>query len=225
MPPRAPLRIDVVSDIICPWCFIGTRRLEQALAALDGAAAVTVTYHPFLLDPSIPPAGVDLRERLRKKYGADPETMFARVEGAARESGIPLDFAKVTRTVSTIAGHTLMRHAIARGTQPALGAALFDAYFLQGKDVGQESTLAELGAAHGFAIDEALSLIRDEAELRRTRDEAAAWARKGIQGVPFFVFDERLAVSGAQPVAVLAGAIERALAERAGEAPLVPGAS
>jgi predicted DsbA family dithiol-disulfide isomerase len=127
--------------------------------------------------------------------------------------------------VSTVAGHTLMRHAIAKGTQPALGAALFDAYFLQGKDVGQESTLAELGAAHGFALDEALSLIRDEAELRRTRAEAGAWAQKGIQGVPFFVFDERLAVSGAQPATVLKSAIERALSERASSASPVPGAS
>jgi predicted DsbA family dithiol-disulfide isomerase len=210
-----PLSIDVVSDIICPWCFIGTRRLDQALAARDASAApVTVTYHPFLLDPSIPAAGVDLRERLRTKYGADPETMFARVEGAARESGIPLDFAKVTRTVSTVGAHTLMRHAIPKGTQAALGAALFDAYFLKGLDVGQEGTLAELAATHGFAHDEALSLVRDEAELSRTREEASAWARKGIQGVPFFIFDGRLAVSGAQPVAVLAGAIERATSEK-----------
>jgi predicted DsbA family dithiol-disulfide isomerase len=216
MTQAAPLSVDVVSDIICPWCFIGSRRLSQALEAMPGVA-VEVAYRPFLLDPTIPPEGVDLRERLRKKYNADPETIFARVEAAGRETGIPLDFSKVRRTVSTIAGHTLLRHALEKGTparQAALGDALFDAYFLQGRDVGQAETLAEIAGPHGFAVDETLALVRDEAELRQTRAEATEAARNGISGVPFFIFDGRLAVSGAQPVAVLRGAIERALSER-----------
>lgn len=205
----AAIQVDVVSDIICPWCFIGTRRLGQALASLPEVEA-NVVYRPFLLDPSIPAEGTDLRERLRKKYGADPETMFGRVEAAARETGIPLDFKKVTRTVSTIAGHTLLRHALDKGTQRALADALFDAYFLQGRDIGQADTLAELATGHGFTVDEALALLRDEAELAATRAEASEAARSGVQGVPFFVFGGRLAVSGAQPVAVLRSAIERA---------------
>jgi predicted DsbA family dithiol-disulfide isomerase len=209
----APLHIDVVSDIICPWCFIGTRRLSQALAATPGAA-VEVEYRPFLLDPTIPAEGVDLRERLRKKYNADPETMFSRVEAAARETGIPLDFSRVRRTVSTVRGHTLLRHAVAKGTQRALGDALFDAYFLQGRDIGEPETLAAIAEPHGFALDETLALLRDEAEDGQTRAEAAEAAQSGIQGVPFFIFDRRLAVSGAQAVPVLRGALERAIAER-----------
>jgi predicted DsbA family dithiol-disulfide isomerase len=209
----APLRIDVVSDIVCPWCYIGTRRLEQAIDSLDGAGsaeAPLVAYHPFLLDPSIPAAGVDLREQLRRKYGGDPEAMFARVEAAARETGIPLDFAKVQRMVSTVGAHTLLRHAAARGTQRALADALFEAYFLDGRDIGQATVLAVLAERQGFSADEALRLIGDEKERRRTREDAEESERRGVEGVPFFMFGDRLALSGAQPLKVFRSTIERA---------------
>lgn len=212
----APLRIDVVSDIVCPWCYIGTRRLEQAIESLGGAAsaeAPVVAYHPFLLDPSTPVAGVDLREQLRRKYGGDPEAMFARVEAAARETGIPLDFAKVQRMVSTVGAHTLLRHAAARGTQRALADALFGAYFLDGRDIGQPSVLAALAERQGFSVDEALSLIGDENERRRTREDAEESERRGVEGVPFFMFGDRLALSGAQPLKVFRSTIERARTE------------
>ncbi|HEY5146143.1 MAG TPA: DsbA family oxidoreductase [Polyangiaceae bacterium] len=209
----APLRIDVVSDIVCPWCYIGTRRLEQAIDSLDGAGsaeAPLVAYHPFLLDPSIPAAGVDLREQLRRKYGGDPEAMFARVEAAARETGIPLDFAKVQRMVSTVGAHTLLRHAAARGTQRALADALFEAYFLDGRDIGQATVLAVLAERQGFSADEALRLIGDEKERRRTREDAEESEQRGVEGVPFFMFGDRLALSGAQPLKVFRSTIERA---------------
>lgn len=204
------LSIDVVSDVVCPWCLIGTRRLEQALAALPDVKA-TVVFRPFLLDPTASSGGGDLRDRLRKKYGVDPEVMFLRVEAAAKDSGIPLDFAKVRRWASTLGAHTLLRHAIAKGTQPAFARALFDAYFLEGRDIGDVPTLASVAEAHGFTADEATALATDPAELDLTRAEAAAASRRGISGVPFVVLDGRLAVSGAQPVATFKAAIERAL--------------
>jgi predicted DsbA family dithiol-disulfide isomerase len=210
----APLRIDVVSDLVCPWCFIGTRRLEQAIASMgaDGEGVV-VAYHPFLLDPSTPAEGVDLRQQLRRKFGGDPEAMFKRVEASARETGIPLDFAKVTRMVSTVGAHTLLRHAAARGTQRALANALFGAYFLEGADLGQASALATVAESHGFAADEALRLSGDPTERRRTRDEAEESERRGVEGVPFFMFGDRLALSGAQPLKVFRSTIERARLE------------
>src|SRR6201995_6050683 len=97
----APLHIDVVSDLVCPWCFIGARRLEQAIESLGGEPP-SVAFHPFLLDPSTPADGVELRSLRRRKYGGDPETMFARVEGAARETGIPRYGEKGTQRVSTL---------------------------------------------------------------------------------------------------------------------------
>lgn len=205
------LAIDIVSDVVCPWCLIGLRRLEQALAALP-AIEPTIRFHPFLLDPTTPDEGVDLRERLRKKYGVEPQTMFARVEAAARESGIPLDFAKVTRSVPTVRAHTLLRHAADRGTQRALKSALLDAYFLEGRDVGAAPVLAEIAGAHGFAPEEARALVGDEDELAQTRAEAASMSRQGVTGVPFFVLGQRLAFSGAQPIPAMKDALQRALA-------------
>jgi predicted DsbA family dithiol-disulfide isomerase len=209
------ISIDIVSDVICPWCFIGARRLDLALASVAPGIDGDVTYRPFLLDPSTPPEGVDLRARLRAKYGTDPERMFANVEAAARSSGIPLDFAKVRRTPSTVAAHTLLRHAAGKGTQRGLAGALFEAHFLEARDIGNPDVLAALAGAHGFEADEARELLRDEQELSRTRDEALEAAARGVRGVPFFVFAGRFGVSGAQPTETLRAAI----AQAAGAAP------
>lgn len=212
--PRSPLRVKIVSDVVCPWCLIGTRRLELALEAA-GAADADVEFRPFLLDPSTPPEGEDLRGRLRRKYG-NPDAMFARVEAAARQSGIDLDFSRVRRAVSTLRAHTLLRHARPRGTQVALAKALFGAYFLDGQDVSDPALLAPLASRHGFDEAEAARLMGDQAELERTRREADEAARAGVSGVPFTVFGGRYAVAGAQPIEVFRQAIERALAEAAG---------
>ncbi len=207
-----PLPIDVVSDVVCPWCFIGHRRLQQTLGALPIEARVT--FRPFLLDPTTPPEGEDLRERLRRKYGGDPDKMFARVEQAARSSGIELDFSRIRRSCSTVDAHTLLRHAIGRGTQSALADALFTAYFQEGRDIGARDVLRALASQHGFTAEEVDALLSDPSERAETRAEAEGMSAQGISGVPFFVFDERLAVSGAQPPEVLRGAIEQALATR-----------
>lgn len=206
------LRIDIVSDIVCPWCFIGTRRLKAALATFPNLE-VELAYRPFLLDPTTPKEGQDLRERLRAKYGGDPDKMFAQVERAAHASGIPLDFSKVRRSVSTVAPHTLLRHALEKGTQPALAEALFAAYFLQGRDVSRTEVLVELGRAHGFDEGEVERILAAEAELDETRAEASEASRGGITGVPFTILGGALAVSGAQEVNVFRRAIERALSE------------
>ena len=204
------LAIDIVSDVVCPWCLIGLRRMEQALAAFPDVQP-SITFHPFLLDPGTPDEGTDLRDRLRRKYGADPQVMFARVEAAARESGVALDFSKVTRSVPTVRAHTLLRHAADRGTQRALKDALLNAYFLEGRDVGSVAVLADIAVAHGFTNDEARALVTTEAELRETRADARLAAEQGVEGVPFFVLGKRLAFSGAQPVDVMKGAIQRAI--------------
>lgn len=202
------MHIDVVSDIACPWCFIGVERLERALA--ETGAAATVSLHPFLLDPDGPDSGTDLRARLRQKFGADPSPAFARVEEAARETGIPLDFAKLTRSYPTVRAHTLLRHAAAKGTQRALSRALFAAYFLEGQNIADPAVLAEVAAPHGFDSAEVAALVGDPRELAQTRQEAEHAARSGVRGVPLFIFDGRSALSGAQPEAVFREAIRAA---------------
>lgn len=205
------LSIEVISDVVCPWCFIGERRLVTALAARSDVTA-KVTFRPFLLDPSTPREGADLRESLRKKYNVDPDKMFGRVEEAARDAGIPLDFAKVRRYPSTLAAHVLIRHAIDKGTQKAVVDALFSAYFLEGRDVSDPAILDEIAVKNGFSEGEARSLVADASELEASRDEARDYARQGVSGVPFFIFENKIAFSGAQPVSVINDVIEKALA-------------
>lgn len=206
-----PLAITVISDVICPWCFIGSRRLAQVLDGMREEIAPRIDYRPYLLDATVPPEGADLRDRLRRKYGIDPEGMFRRIEQAARDTGIPLDFSTVHRTPNTIPAHTLLRHAGARGTQLALSDALFTSYFLEGQDISDPEVLATLGVRHGFTAEEARALVTSEAEAEATRAEAFGASRSGVSGVPFFIFGGKVAFSGAQPAHVFRGAIAKAM--------------
>ena len=209
------LAVDVYVDVVCPWCFVGSERLERVLGdpALAGA---TVTYHPFMLDPATPPEGIDVPAMLQRKYGVDPRQLWARVEEQARDAGIELDLSRQRLQYPTVRAHTLIRHAHAKGTQRALVRALFRANFIDAWDIGDATVLAEVAAGHGFSIDEAVALVNDEAQLRLTRRAVEAAAQMGIDGVPFFVFNQRLAVGGAQPEAVLREAIAQAQALPAG---------
>lgn len=207
----ASLCIDVFSDIVCPWCFIGSARLQQALQSLSGELEAEVCYHPFLLDPDLPKQGVSLRDKLRKKLGVDPEQVWGRVEAAAADSGLALDLSIQPQIYPTSAAHTLLRHAHCRGTQPELLAALFRAYFQEARNIADEHVLAELAEPHGFTREETLELTTTPCELELTRDEALSAARGGIRGVPFFIFGGSLAISGAQSASVLCGAIRQAL--------------
>lgn len=207
-----PFPIDLAVDLVCPWCLIGEARLSRALAMRPELEA-TVTVRPFLLDPSVPPEGRDLREWLGRRYGKAPDEMFGRVESVAREVGIPLDFAKVRRIPNTLGGHVLIAHAKAKGTQTTLTKALFDAYFLEGADLSITDELAKVAVHHGFERDEVRTLVEDEAERDRIRDEAGALGRKGVSGVPFFVFGGTHALSGAHPEETILRAIDAALAD------------
>jgi predicted DsbA family dithiol-disulfide isomerase len=211
----ASITVDLFSDFVCPWCFIGSTRLEQALEGLANDVTAEVCYHPFFLDPTVPPEGVSIHEKLRKKYGVDPRQLWGRVEAAARESGIPLDLSRQPMMYPTAAAHTLVRHADAKGTQRALASALFQAYFLDAVNISDVGTLAGIAERHGFTRAEATELATAEPELELTREEAISAAQGGIRGVPFFVFAGQLAVSGAQSVDVLQAAIRQALERRA----------
>ncbi|HET8771098.1 MAG TPA: DsbA family oxidoreductase [Gemmatimonadaceae bacterium] len=202
------LHIDVFSDISCPWCFIGTRRLESVLADLPDHQRVIVRHHPYQLHPDAPAGGIDLPAMLRERYGADPTTMFARVEEAAAGAGIALDLSAQPRAYDTAAAHTLIRHAGEKGTQRALVDALFVAYFVGARDISDIAVLSDVAERHGFACDETQRLVTDPDELAYTRHEARVAATSGVRGVPLFIFNDKLAISGAQP----AHAFRRAIA-------------
>jgi predicted DsbA family dithiol-disulfide isomerase len=208
----APLRIDLFADVVCPWCFVGHQRLERVLASSGRAARIT--HHPFMLDPNTPPEGDDIPARLRRKYGVPPEQLWARLEAEARKSGLELDLARQRLSYPTARAHTLIRHAEGKGEgrQDGLVRDLYRANFVDARNIHDPDVLVDVAAPHGFAADEVRRLVTDEAELATTRNLAQAAAATGIDGVPFFVFDERIAVAGAQPEAVLAAAIDKAVA-------------
>jgi predicted DsbA family dithiol-disulfide isomerase len=219
--PSNSITIDLFSDVVCPWCFIGATRLEQALAKMAPELNAEVCYHPFFLDPHLPRGGISVPDKLRKAYGVEPKQLWSRAEAAARESGLALDLSLQPMMYPSDAAHTLLRHAHAKGTQAALAKAFFQAYFQEAKNIADETVLAGIAQQHGFSHAEALELSQAPAELELTREEALGAARGGIQGVPFFIFDGRFAVSGAQSVSVLQAALRKAL-EPAGPAQPAP---
>lgn len=206
-PPAKPIVVEVYADMVCPWCFVGTERLDQAVAQSGLGQRVVVQHKTFLLSPDTPDEGVDVAQMLREKTGREPAELFARVEAFAKESGLPLDLSKQPRQYPTVKGHALLRHAAAKGTQRALEQALFRANFLDGKNISDEATLIGLAAPHGFTADEVKRIVNDPQELAAVRTEAQAASRAGITGVPFFVFPDGQRLSGAQPVETLRQAL------------------
>jgi predicted DsbA family dithiol-disulfide isomerase len=207
------LKIDVFTDVVCPWCLVGSARLDKAVAELPADIAVEIENHPFYLDPNVPAEGVIVADMLRERYGREPEEMWARVEGEAKTAGIDHDLSRQPRMFPTAKAHTLTRLARPLGTQHALANAIAAAYFLEHRQISDEAVLADLAVAHGFDRAEALRVISDPEELAITEELAQQAAAQGINGVPFFVFGEKYAMSGAQPQEVFDMALEKTLGE------------
>jgi predicted DsbA family dithiol-disulfide isomerase len=207
------LKIDLWTDTVCPWCLIGSVRLDKAVAALPEDVTVDVEHHPFYLDPDTPDEGYDVGDMLRSKYRREPREIWSHAEAQARLSGIDLDLSKQPRTYPTRRDHTLVRSARTKGTQHALANAIAWAYFMEHRPTGDVNVLADIATEHGFSRGEALQVMADADALGETHDLAIAALRQGIQGVPFFVFDQRFALSGAQPEEVFHRALRVALGE------------
>ena len=205
------LKIDLFTDTVCPWCLVGSVRLDKAIAGLPADVEVDVENHPFYLDPDTPPEGVLVADKLRQKYGRDPKELWARVENEARASGLDLDLSQQPRSYPTAKGHTLVRLARVKGTQHALANAIADAYFLGHRQINDDDALAEIAVQHGYSREEALQVLHDPDEIGTTHDLAVQAARQGINGVPFFVFNNQYAMSGCQPQEVFSQALQMAL--------------
>jgi predicted DsbA family dithiol-disulfide isomerase len=207
------LNIDLFTDTVCPWCLVGTARLDKAVAKLPTDVVVDIERHPFYLDPDTPPEGHDVGEMLRLKYLRDPRDIWARCEAEAKKSGIDLDLSKQPRTYPTQKGHTLVRLARVKGTQHALASDIAWTYFMDHQQINDDEVLAEIAVRHGFAREEALQVMRDPDELGITHDLAVGAMRAGIQGVPFFVFDNRFSLSGCMPQEVFNRALRIAIGD------------
>jgi len=210
------LTIDVVSDVVCPWCFIGKRRLEEALALYakehPDAPAPEVTWRPFQLNPGMPDEGMSREEYVQRKFGPQGGAVYGRVSAVGREVGLPFAFDRIVRQPNTLAAHSLIELAQARGAQDAVVEALFRAYFFDGVDLTLRDNLVTIATGAGLDRTEVEAWLDDS----NARDLASAEDQRarelGIEGVPFFVFNGRLAVSGAHPAETLLDAMKQAQA-------------
>ncbi|MGE3248545.1 MAG: DsbA family protein [Beijerinckiaceae bacterium] len=212
IPLEGPLRIDVVSDVVCPWCFLGKKRLEEALAAMPGVQA-EVFWRPFQLDGTIRKGGIPREEYLTKKFGPERNKhMYDRITGLGKEAGIDFDFDAIKISPNTLDAHRLLRWAQAAGTQSAVKERLFELFFIEGKDIGDPAVLAEVAEDFGIGRDAAGRLLAGDADEDAVQEEIEMARRMGVQGVPFFIFNNKVAVSGAQPAEVLVQAAQQAMA-------------
>ena len=207
------LKIAVFTDVVCPWCLVGSARLDKAVAALPDDVEVTIENHPFYLDPTVPAEGVDVGQMLKARYGRDPEEMWARVESEAAKAGIELDLSRQPRMFNTAKAHTITRLSRGSGNQHELANAIAEAYFLDHRQINDDNVLADIAAGHGWDRGDALDAMNDAHELSVTQQLATDAAAQGIRGVPFFIFAEKYALSGAQPDEVFTQALEKTLSE------------
>jgi predicted DsbA family dithiol-disulfide isomerase len=209
-----PLRIDVVSDVVCPWCFIGKRRLEKALG-LTREIPVEVYYHPYFLNDWIPREGIAREEYLTKKFGS-PEAyrgMAGRVAEAAAEEGLTYAIDKIARQPNTLDSHRLIHWAGKRGKGPEMKQRLMDLYFTEGADLTDRDVLVRAAADVGLDPEAVRPLLESEEDVEETIMAANAAKEAGINGVPTFIFNGQYAVSGAQAPETLADVIRKAGAE------------
>jgi predicted DsbA family dithiol-disulfide isomerase len=201
------MQIEVWSDVVCPWCWIGKRRLAKAVA--DLAPAPEIVWRPFQLNPELPAEGMDRAAYRRTKFGSLERSreLEARVAEAGRPEGIDFAFDRIKRTPNTFDAHRVLRRAAREGLQDAVGESLFRAYFAEGRDLGDRAVLEELARAAGLDVRQLWTGDAESAEVRR---EEAEGRELGIQSVPTFVIDRKLGLSGAQPPSVLRDAIREA---------------
>src|SRR5262245_53301609 len=205
--------VDVISDVICPWCYVGKGRLEKAIA-LSGRGDVRVRWHPFQLNPHVPKEGINRKEYRTDKFGSWERSLAldAQVTEVGRTEGIPFAFDKIERTPNTLDAHRLIGLADREGIQDAVVEALFRAYFTDGRDISHAPTLLDVVTGAGLDRGRAEGLLHGEdglAEIRTAEEQAR---RAGVQSVPFFVINNRLALSGAREPSDFLAVFEQASA-------------
>lgn len=214
MSEHKPVRIDVVSDIVCPWCFIGKRRLEKALQ-LKPEIPVEIHWRPYFLNDWIPREGISREQYLTTKFGS-PERykgIAQRVVAAAKEEGLVYDMDKISRQPNTIDAHRLIRWAEQIGKATEMKQRLMDLYFSQGADLTDREVLVRAAADVGLKADDVRAWLAGDKDVVEVEREALAAKETGIDGVPCFILGGVLAISGAQAPEYLAQAIERASGE------------
>lgn len=211
------MRIDIWSDVVCPWCWIGKHRFQRALELMgDKAPQVEVRWHPFLLDPDAGTTPVPLRQAYAAKFGGAErvEQMLAQTQSAARAEGLPMDFDRGQVKVTTLPAHRLLWLAGREGVQEPVGEALFRAHFEHGRNLADPQVLVDAAAAGGIPAERVEAMLASDEGLADVRAGLGQAQALGIQSVPTFVINGRYAVQGAQPPEVFAQVLEKVAAER-----------
>lgn len=211
------IKLDVLSDPICPWCYIGKTHLDRALEARPDHP-FQIEWHPFQLNPDMPAEGKDRRQYLEAKFGGKENAVkiYARVEDAAKSAELEIDFGTIPRVPNTLNAHRLIHWAGLEGRQSAVVSALFRAYWRESKDIGDVAVLAEIAGANG--LDRAMieRLLASDADAQDIKDRDAHARSRGVSGVPCFIIANQYVVSGAQPPQVWAQVLDE-LAARPSE--------
>jgi predicted DsbA family dithiol-disulfide isomerase len=210
-----PLQIDVVSDVVCPWCFIGKRRLEKALELIPDIA-VEVRYHPYFLNPWVPREGMPREDYLTAKFGSPDryKSIAGRVVAAAAAEGLTYAADKLTRQPNTLDCHRLILWAGAGGKAAQMKQRLMDLYFTEGADLSEREVLVQAAADCGLDPDKTRDMLASEADVERVENAANAAKNAGIDGVPTYILGGVAAVTGAQSPEMLANAIEQVATNR-----------
>ncbi|MEP2103400.1 MAG: DsbA family oxidoreductase [Parasphingorhabdus sp.] len=205
------ITVDIVSDVVCPWCIIGYKKLEQAMQRFEGRAEFALAWHAFELNPNMPSEGQDINEHMAQKYGATPEQSKANRE-RLRNAGSDLDFEfsyhENMRMVNTFDAHRVLHWAGETGKQTALKLALFKAHFTDGKDVSDHEILIEVAGSIGLDEKRVRDLLGSDMFAAEVRAVETQWQDRFISGVPAFIFNKKFMVPGAQDSDVFAQIIE-----------------
>ncbi len=193
------VKLDILSDPICPWCYIGKTHLDKALAAIPDHPFV-IEWHPFQLNPDMPDAGMDRREYLERKFGGKDGAVqaYAPVVEHAENAGLKIDFEGMKRTPNTLDAHRLIHWAGIEGKQDAVVDALFDAYFVQARDIGDHEVLADIADSQGMDAAVVMKLLKSDADRDDIRNRDTHSREMGVGSVPTFIVANKHAVPGAQ---------------------------
>ena len=196
------IRLDIFSDPICPWCHIGKANLDRALT--EAGNPFEIAWHPFQLNPDMPSGGMDRRAYLETKFGGRERAaaVYARIDEAAREAGLSIDWGAIGRTPNTLDAHRLILWSALEGRQDAIVDALFKAYFSEGRDIGNVAVLADIASEAGMDREVIERLLGGTTDVEEVRLRDAYARERGVQAVPTFVVAERHVVPGAQPPAL-----------------------
>lgn len=195
------IKVDIISDPICPWCFIGKTRLDRALERNPNHEFL-IEWHPFQLNPEMPEEGMDRREYLETKFGGKDGAIkvYSQIDQTAQADGLTLDFAGIKRTPNTLDAHRLIHWAGIEGKQNAVVDRLFKAYFKEGRDISEHSVLVRIASAAGLDGNAVQKLLDSEADKEDIKARDANARTKGVTGVPCFIVDNHYVVNGAQPL-------------------------